>query len=193
MSTCAVTYRFPPNSETQSRKVNVNFDDLVEYINNAIPTGEIRMYGGAAAPTGWLLCDGSAVSRTTYSELFAVLSTTFGTGDGSTTFNLPDFRGIFPKGAGTTTRAAGVDASGNAYAGTLGTYLQDKMQGHKHDITAQTIGIAAGVGTTPAATTTGNAAQIVNGSPTDDGTNGTPRTGHTTEPQSLGISFIIRY
>jgi microcystin-dependent protein len=51
------------------------------------------MYGGAAAPTGWLLCDGAAISRATYAALFAVVGTVFGAGDGSTTFNILDLRG----------------------------------------------------------------------------------------------------
>lgn len=50
-------------------------------------------FAGTSAPTGWLLCDGTAVSRTTYAALFAVISTVYGVGDGSTTFNLPDGRG----------------------------------------------------------------------------------------------------
>lgn len=57
------------------------------------PTGAMHMYGGAIAPTGWLLCDGSAVSRTTYADLFAAVGVVFGSGDGSTTFNVPDMRG----------------------------------------------------------------------------------------------------
>lgn len=57
------------------------------------PIGSIIDYAGASAPTGYLLCDGSAVSRSTYAALFAIISTTFGTGDGSTTFNVPDLRG----------------------------------------------------------------------------------------------------
>ncbi len=67
---------------------------------SAIP-GVIQMYGGSTAPSGWLLCDGSAVSRTTYSALFAVIGTTYGSGNGSTTFNLPDFKGRVPVGVGT--------------------------------------------------------------------------------------------
>lgn len=63
--------------------------------------GGIQMYAGAAAPTGWLLCQGQAVSRTTYAALFAVCGTTFGAGDGSTTFNIPDMRGRSPIGVGT--------------------------------------------------------------------------------------------
>jgi microcystin-dependent protein len=63
-----------------------------------IPTGSIIPYGGASAPTGWLLCDGSAVSRTTYSALFGVIAETAGQGDNSTTFNVPDLRGKFLRG-----------------------------------------------------------------------------------------------
>jgi microcystin-dependent protein len=55
--------------------------------------GEIYMYAGSTAPTGFIICDGSAISRATYSELFDVIGTTYGTGDGSTTFNLPDLSG----------------------------------------------------------------------------------------------------
>jgi microcystin-dependent protein len=63
------------------------------------PVGTIVMYGGTTSPTGWLLCDGAAISRSTYSDLFAVVGELFGSGDGSTTFNLPDLRGRFPIGA----------------------------------------------------------------------------------------------
>lgn len=58
-----------------------------------LPKGVIWEYGGAVAPSGWLLCFGQAVSRVTYAALFAIIGTTFGVGDGSTTFNIPDFRG----------------------------------------------------------------------------------------------------
>jgi microcystin-dependent protein len=64
------------------------------------PPGAIMSYAGSTAPTGWLLCDGSAVSRTTYAALFTAISTTYGAGDGSTTFNLPDTRGRTVVGAG---------------------------------------------------------------------------------------------
>jgi len=60
---------------------------------DATPTGMIAPFAGAAVPNGWLLCDGAAVSRTSYAALFAVISTTYGAGDGTTTFNLPDLRG----------------------------------------------------------------------------------------------------
>lgn len=75
-----------------------------------VPTGMIAPYGGASAPSGWLLCYGQAVSRTTYASLFAVVGTTFGAGDGSTSFNMPDLRGRVP---------AGVDNMGGTAANRL--------------------------------------------------------------------------
>lgn len=72
----------------------------------AVPIGMVAPYGGSSAPSGWLLCDGSAVSRTTYAALFAITSTTYGIGDNSTTFNLPDLRSRLPLGAGTGTKVA---------------------------------------------------------------------------------------
>ena len=62
------------------------------------PTGTVTQYAGPTAPSGYLLCDGSAVSRTTYSDLFAICGTLYGAGDGSTTFNVPDLRGRAPVG-----------------------------------------------------------------------------------------------
>jgi microcystin-dependent protein len=65
---------------------------------SALPSGAVTAFAGVAAPTGWLLCDGSAVSRATYAALFSVIGTTYGSGNGSTTFNLPDLRGEFIRG-----------------------------------------------------------------------------------------------
>lgn len=65
---------------------------------NPAPAGAMMPFAGAAAPSGWLLCYGQAVSRSTYSVLFSVIGTTYGAGDGSSTFNLPDFRGRTPIG-----------------------------------------------------------------------------------------------
>ncbi len=58
-----------------------------------MPTASIMPYAGSSAPTGYLLCDGAAISRSTYSTLFGLLATTYGSGDGSSTFNIPDLRG----------------------------------------------------------------------------------------------------
>lgn len=63
--------------------------------------GDLKMVAYATPPVGWLLCDGAAVSRSSYADLFSAIGTSYGVGDGSTTFNLPDIRGRVPIGAGT--------------------------------------------------------------------------------------------
>ena len=74
------------------------------YIARALtPTGAVLAYAGATIPAGFLLCDGRAVSRTTYAALFGVIGTTYGSGDGTTTFNLPDLRGRVPVGVDSDT------------------------------------------------------------------------------------------
>lgn len=70
-----------------------NMNEIKDTINTNTPVGVITAYAGDTAPSGWLLCDGSAVSRTTYANLFSVLGTKCGAGDGSTTFNLPNIKG----------------------------------------------------------------------------------------------------
>ncbi|TMQ07043.1 MAG: hypothetical protein E6J91_36570, partial [Deltaproteobacteria bacterium] len=66
--------------------------------DGGIPQGTIVAFGGATAPSGWMLCDGSVVSRTIYANLFAAIGNKFGGGDGVSTFNLPDLRGRFVRG-----------------------------------------------------------------------------------------------
>lgn len=72
----------------------LNVDDLT----GMIPSGAVMYFAGQTAPTGWLKANGAAVSRTAYTALFAAIGTTYGTGDGRTTFNLPDLRGEFVRG-----------------------------------------------------------------------------------------------
>jgi len=69
-------------------------------LNNTVPTGALLMWSANSVPSGWLICDGTAVSRTTYATLFGVIGTTFGSGNGSTTFNLPNYQNRAPFGAG---------------------------------------------------------------------------------------------
>ena len=86
-------------------KVDSDTADLTKVAGGTLyadnPIGSILPYGGAIAPSGWFICQGQAISRTTYAELFAVIGTTFGSGNGSTTFNLPDLRNKAVMGAGT--------------------------------------------------------------------------------------------
>jgi len=76
-------------------------DQLTAYVsgsNSYLPAGAIQAFAMAAIPTGWLECNGDAVSRTTYANLFATIGTTYGAGNGTTTFNIPDLRGEFIRG-----------------------------------------------------------------------------------------------
>lgn len=173
--------------------INASSGKIAEGGNALLPAGVIIQYGGASAPSGWFLCDGNAVSRTTYAALFAVLGITYGDGDESTTFNLPDFRGIFPRGAGTSNVLA--NANEVSFNATLGAYQNDKFQGHYHNFEP-----ADGRSTAGAPNEVGWFTDEVNRAfrddilePITDGTNGTPRTGTETNPANLAVSFIIKY
>jgi microcystin-dependent protein len=96
-----------------------------------LPSGMIVDFAGASAPSGWLICDGSAVSRTTYSALFTAISTTYGAGDGSTTFNLPDFRGRVSVGKAASGTFTSLNAAGGEETHVLTT---TEMPSHAHDI-----------------------------------------------------------
>ena len=113
-----VTVAFSPSSDadfsapvsgSKLSAVMVMLSKWRNYISRAlVPTGTVLAFAGSSAPSGFLLCDGRAVSRTTYTSLFSVIGTTYGSGDGSTTFNLPDMRGRV---------AVGSDANLGAKAG----------------------------------------------------------------------------
>ena len=115
-----------------------------------VPAGTIVAYGAASAPTGWLLCNDAAVSRTTYARLFAVIGTSFGTGDGSGNFNVPDLRDRVPLGKGTNMDTMGAATTGAAASAVMAS--------------ASKSGVETGTGTTG----TGN---------TGTGTTGTGNTG----------------
>lgn len=88
--------------------------------------GRVFMHAGPSVPNGSLLCNGAAVSRTTYADLFAAIGTTWGVGDGSTTFNIPDLRDRFPRCAGPT------------YAGSVGTLQGFQNASHTHAVSGTT-------------------------------------------------------
>lgn len=160
------------------------------YVDTRMPTGSMTMFAGASAPTGWLLCDGSPVSRTTYASMFAIIATTFGEGDGSATFNLPDMREAAPAGAGT--RAAGV-ANHDAFA--LGEFKDDTLQGHSHvpyPMSArQDYYVDSNLtGGYQDGRLLGNA--IARNDMYTDNSHGTPRVSSVTRGKRLGVNFIIK-
>jgi microcystin-dependent protein len=95
---------------------------------SAAPVGAVLAFINNTPPTGWLLCDGSAVLRATYSALFTLIGTAYGAGDGSTTFNVPDLRGRVPVGKGSH---ANVDVLGD----NDGSALANRQPGHRHTVT----------------------------------------------------------
>jgi microcystin-dependent protein len=90
----------PPSASNNTQIATTAFVQSQIQALSVPPTGSMTMWSTGTAPTGWLLCDGAAVSRTTYADLFAVISTTYGTGNGSTTFNVPNLENRVPIGAG---------------------------------------------------------------------------------------------
>lgn len=118
--------------------------------SGGVPSGSMTAFGGTSAPSGWLMCDGSAVSRTTYASLWTAIGTTFGAGDGSSTFNIPDLRGRVIAGqddmggsaaSRLTTAGSGVDG---ATLGAVGG--SQSMQSHHHAVPAYSVGGSDGDG-----------------------------------------------
>ena len=152
-------------------------------------SGEMKMWPTSTAPTGYLLCAGAAVSRATYAALFAVLGTTFGAGDGSTTFNLPDFRDRMPIGAGTTYSA---NSQGGSKDAVVVSHTHTDS-GHAH--TARDLGYGAGNGnfTGSSGSWSGNGGSFgaTTTSTANISTTGVSGT-NANLPPYLGVYFIIK-
>lgn len=115
--------------------VNGNFDTIDTAVTaRSVPAGSVFMTARTTAPTGYLLCDGSAISRVTYATLFTAISTTFGVGDGATTFNIPDTRGRSPMGAGTGSGLTARTLAANVGAQTV-TLAASDIAPHTHGVT----------------------------------------------------------
>lgn len=157
-----------------------------------VPTGTMALWPVTSLPTGWLECTGAAVSRATYADLFAIIGTTYGSGDGSTTFNLPDMRGQFARG---WDHGAGVDP-----ARAIASSQTDQFQGHTFSITGLGSAfneVAANVPSGPlslqSVTTGGQFLAIgISTAPISDGTDGTPRVGLETRPVNIALIYMIK-
>jgi hypothetical protein len=149
--------------------------------------GSISAFAFSAVPADYLECNGAAVSRTTYAALFAKIGTTFGAGNGSTTFNVPDLRGEFIRGW--SNGRAGVDVGR-----TMGSSQLDQFQGHNVSLqynankpyapgsTVQDFFSNPGTGTLA-----GNAIGLIT-----DGVNGAPRVGSETRPRNVAMVYAIK-
>ena len=135
---------------------------------NSVPTGAVQAFARNTAPAGWLECDGAAVSRTTYATLFTAIGTTFGSGDGSTTFNVPDLRGEFLRG---WDHGKGTD-SGRSF----GSSQADELKAHTHTITS-------GVGSTQLESGQGGI-----GSSFNTGSTG----GAETRPRNIALLYAVK-
>ena len=174
-------------------------------VNTFLPVGSYIQHAGPTAPTGFIACDGAAVSRTTYADLFDVIGTTYGAGNGSTTFNLPDARGLVMVGAGT--HGTMTRANSTAYnGGSVGASRNDQMQGHHHVRRYGSSGgpygttvsemVSGGTGSSENSWVRGNAmpgSYHIVAEPSTDGTNGTPRTGNETRPAEIAVLVCIKY
>lgn len=164
---------------------NTGWTPAYTVLPTTLPAGLIFAYAGSSIPTGWLDCDGSAVSRTTYADLFTAIGTTWGAGDGSTTFNIPDLRSATLRGVGTPT----IFTENTAI--TLAQIIDDKFQEHKHKYSGvynyafkaasgTAVGVITSSGQTSAGETTG--AGYV-----------TYRVGAETTGKARGVYHIIKY
>lgn len=152
-----------------------------------VPTGAIEAYAGDTAPTGWLICDGSPISRTTYADLFALVGVRFGQGDGTTTFRVPDLRGQFLRG-----RDAGKGEdpdvairtamyTGGATGDNVGSLQSDEFAQHTHNLVyngTATIGNQAFPRVVGSGSATGSA--LIDGGSVE------------TRPTNVNVNFIIK-
>lgn len=101
----------------------------LQQVQAFMPPGAVLPFARTTAPTGWLKCNGQLVSRATYPGLFSAIGTTFGAGDGSTTFAMPDLRGEFVRGLD--------DGRGVDSGRTLGGFQDGQMPAHSHNVSTQ--------------------------------------------------------
>jgi len=161
------------------------------------PAGVISYYPSETAPSGWLICDGSAVSRSVYADLFSAIGTRFGDGDSLTTFNLPNASGVYIRGSGIQS------FSGKTYSATFGAKQTDLFKTHKHRMAPGTGNTTANTSNTPRRypdisngvqanfavytdTPVDSSTANGNNSPTADG-------GAETRPASLVLTTIIKF
>lgn len=164
---------------TDNLKVDKSGNVTAEgYISASNMVGQIVMFGGSTAPKGWKICDGSALSRTTYSKLFGVIGTTWGTGNGSTTFNIPDLRGRAPVGAGQGTGLTNRTLGDTVGAETVKlTAAQSGLPAHTHTLAGKVAYTADGFAGDQYDSLTGSGNKAVRTETASDGVHNMSATG----------------
>jgi microcystin-dependent protein len=167
----------------------MNSQDLVIVNLVTTPTGGLLMFGGVTAPSGFLLCNGAAVSRNTYTALFQTIGTAYGVGDSTTTFNLPNLMNRFPYGAAVGQQGGFADAILPAH--THGAVVTDPGHAHTYSVatnTAPQSGSSTQCLVSNTAGTTGSATTGVTVVIDSAGTSPT----NANLPPFLGVTFIIK-
>ena len=163
------------DANTQMAGVNLS--------NQTVPVGTIQSHSANTAPSGWLICDGSPISRTTYSDLYSIVGTTWGSGDGSTTFTIPDFRGWFMRGfdgGSGTDPDAGSRTGGNV----IGSSQNEEFKSHYHNWVVNRGG-NGGTGRPLAVGDSHNYGNL--------GVNTDSRGGNETRPKNIALQYCIKY
>lgn len=164
-------------TEAQFKTAIAAMRDYIADLETVAP-GIVAHFPASSPPAGWLKANGAAVSRSTYSALFAAIGVTFGAGDGSTTFNLPDLRGEFVRGLD--------DSRGVDSGRVLGSAQADEIESHTHGIPA------GGNGTGPVRlldyTTIGGTSRNVAATQLSNSTGGAE-----TRPRNIALLACIKY
>lgn len=199
----AAPHSFAPGQVVSSASLNENFSSLESRIATlegrvSVPAGTIVAFAGTTAPIGWYICDGSEKSRNENPLLFAAISIAHGGGDGVTTFNLPDLRGRFVRGADS---GSGRDpdsasriapANGGALGDNIGSLQMDSFQGHSHNY-SRTNYVQLGAAGNQNYDVTATPYQSVSASDAVASEFGEPRFGSETRPQNLAMNYIIKH
>lgn len=219
-------------NDAATSRTNLGLGDMAEYtvgsgfietgntlsVAGAGLIGQVTMWPTDTAPSEWAICDGVPLSRTTYADLFSVIGTTYGIGDGATTFNLPDFKGRTAVGAGQGSETAEGDVPGStilmgdkggyeehtlvpdelpAHSHDAGNLVTDTSGAHTHSVTLST----SQFGSTPIVETNGRSNTVTNVPTTSAGAHSHTLlgetadaggdTGHTNMQPFVGINYII--
>lgn len=169
-------------------KLKYLFDNCLP-VTEKLPVGVVQAYAGNTTPDGWLLCDGSAISRTDYAELYAVIGDTYGAGDGTTTFNLPDLADKFIQGNATsgTVKAAGLPNITGGFSTRVFSDEANILYGASGSFSME----AGGSATTAQKLSTSQPVQIFSFNASNS--NAIYGNSNTVQPPALTMQYIIKY